>query len=363
MTNTITPILTRKQFDDTVSEMAKPYVRSIEMFKTPVKDMLDVMWNLIDTYRVELLGVRDDGGFVWGFNQTPVGVVTYDSYTGKEDGEYTNKVRLMVTSPHIQKQRGNKNAIVSSSVKGMAARLNAGVIKPATINGILPMVELIKAIDSIGTHSSKPNYPSLSESYESLLSCLDPVNNTFSGEPAPEIISWAKECREAKVKAEEKFKESTAVRESFRHGVLIFIQSHSAITHKKLLMIRTGATLQNPNAPIPVDSEWVQVRWIDSFDEIENEYPHVAGINNLMRMSSLDDIKCGLIAPADVSLFTHRFHYSPVYGYIRGRRELRYGLGMHTFAVVPATPISNDTKGEEVKVDTATRQMSALFGE
>jgi hypothetical protein len=290
MTNTIAPILTRKQFDATVSAMAKPYVRNVEMFRAPVKDMLDVMWNLIDTYRVELLGIRDDGGFVWGFNQTPVGVVTYDSYTGKEDGEYVSKTRLMVTSPHIQKQRGNKNAIVSSSVKGMAARLNAGVIRPATINGILPMVELIKAIDSIGTHSSKPNYPSLCDNYEALLNCLDPVSNTFSGEPAPEIINWAKECREAKVKAEEKFRESTAVRESFRKGILIFVQSHSAITPKKLLMIRMGVILQNPNAPIPVDSEQVEARWVDSFDEIENEYPHVAGINNLMRMSSLDDI-------------------------------------------------------------------------
>jgi hypothetical protein len=129
-----------------------------------------------------------------------------------------------------------------------------------------------------------------------------------------------------------------------------------------MLMIRMGKVEYSPVAPVPVDSEQLDVRWINSFDEIADEYPHVSGINNLMRMSSLEDIKCGLMVPGDVFV-SSVFEYSTVYGYIRGRKEIKPGLGECTFAVVPAKPISNDTEKEEAKVDTATRQMSALFGE
>jgi hypothetical protein len=294
-------------------------------------------------------------------------VVTYEIYTGKDKDkssgyEYVSKTRLVVTSPFIKKERGNKNAVVSNSAKGIAARLSASFIKPAVITTIIPMSNLVKCVGAIGSHSPTPKYPSFSENYEALLKCLDPVTNNFCTDAAPEIISWAKECREAKVRAEKTFEKSKAIRSSFQEGMLIFATIADTITPKKMLMIRIGKTEYSPVTPVPVDSEQLDVSWINSFDEIADEYSHVSGINNLMRMSTLDGIKCGLVAPGNVSIMSH-FHYSSVYGFIRGRQDIKPGLGEFTFAVVPAKPISNDTEKEEAKVDTATRQMRVLFGE
>ena len=374
-TNSINPILTRKQFDDTVAEMKKGYLIgstntlfSSKSTSNVGTEMHEVMWRLIDTYRVELLGVRVDGGFVWGFDNTPTGVVTYETYTGKDKdmggAYYVTKTRLVVTSPFIKKQRGNKNAVVSNSAKGIAARLSASFIKPAVITNMIPAKDLIRRITIIGSHSPAPSYQSMKpETIEALLGCLDPVTNNFRTDTSPEsFIAWAKECRDDKAKAEKTFAKSKAIRSSFQEGMLIFATIDEVITPKKMLMIRMGKVEYSPVSPVPVDSEELETRWIDSFDEIVDEYPHVSGINNLMRMSSLTDIKCGLMVPGDVSVSTV-FEYSPTYGYIRGRREINPGLGTFTFAVVPAKPISNDTEKEEAKSNETVRQMSALFGE
>ena len=373
-TNSINPILTRKQFDDTVAGMKKSqvghpgYSGGYPLTSTSA-EMHEVMWRLIDTYRVELLGVRADGGFVWGFDNTPTGVVTYQVYTGKDKDrssgyEYVSKTRIVVTSPFIKKERGNKNAVVSNSAKGIAARLSASFIKPAVITTLIPVKDIIRRIAIIGSHSPAASYQDMDyKTIEELLGCLDPVTNNFCTDASPEsLITWANKCREAKVSAEKTFEKSKAIRSSFQEGLLIFATIADTITPKKMLMIRMGKVEYSPVAPVPVDSEQLDVRWINSFDEIADEYPHVSGINNLMRMSSLEDIKCGLMVPGDVFV-SSVFEYSTVYGYIRGRKEIKPGLGECTFAVVPAKPISNDTEKEEAKVDTATRQMSALFGE
>jgi hypothetical protein len=367
--NPINPILTRKQFDDTVAEMQKGYLigSTNTLFKSMsnvATEMHEVMWRLIDTYRVELLGVRADGGFVWGFNNTPTGVVTYENYNGKDRevaGSYITKTRLVVTSPFIRKERGNKNAVVSNSAKGMVARLSSEFIKPAVITNVISAKDLVRRIATIGSHSPAPSYQSMKpEAVEALLGCLDPDTNNFGTDTSPELlITWAKECREAKAKAEKYFEKSKAVRRSFQEGMLIFATIEDTVTPKKMLMIRMGKVEWSPAAPVPAAEE-LEVRWIDSFDEIVDEYPHVSGINNLMRMSFITEIKCGLIAPWNVPIESS-FHYSPTYGFLRGRREVKPGLGMFTFAAVPATPISNDTEKEESKQPTSARQMSALF--
>jgi hypothetical protein len=344
--------LTKKQMTEALFEVMSPYDRMGP--SSLINEKIELMWRMNQSFGAELIGSHY-GNLIYGFDGIPMGSIRSENTVKKSSGE--SVPRFIVTSPFIEKQRGERDAVKSGTVKGVLSRLNSETIKPASIISTFAVNVFPKIFHGIGTSSfstSNVPLPSFQEYYEFLIDNID-VGSKSINVPLPQsIIDWTIESRKRVQAAKDKFHESEITRRAFFNGFYVFAHSRD-IKHldKPILMMRfkfrEGSTQ---------DIEIVSHRRIDSVNEIGAEYPHILGLNNLMRLNT--EFSSGIIPSYDG---TQVYRYNQTYGIIRGAWNFN-NFGHFNLAVVPVNPVSNDTDGPKTGHGVAeSRKLSELFGD
>lgn len=343
--------LTKKQMTDVVFENMSAFER---LSPSAIHEKIELMWRMNQSFGAELIGSRD-GHLIYGFDGIPTGSIRSESVLKKSSGEYT--LRLTVTSPFIEKQRGERDAIKSGTVKGVLSRLDSKTIKPASILDVFHIGLLPKIFHGIGASSfSVANVPllSFSENFEFLINSIDTESKSINAPLPQSIIDWTIDSRKRVQATKDKFNESEITRRAFFNGFYVFAHSED-IKHldKPILMMRfkfrEGSTQ---------DIETVSHRRIDSINEIGGECPHILGLNNLMRLNP--GFSSGIIPSYDG---IQAYRCNQTYGIICGAWNFN-NLGLFNMSIVPVNPVSNDT--EESKTGhgvVESRKLSELFGD
>jgi hypothetical protein len=344
--------LTKKQMTEALFEVMSPYDRMGS--PSLINEKIELMWRMNQSFGAELIGSLN-GHLIYGFDGIPTGSIRSENVTKKSSGE--SVPRFTVTSPFIEKQRGERDAVKSGTVKGVLSRLDSKVIKPASIISTFAVNVFPKFFHGIGTTSfsvSNVPIPSFQEYYEFLIDNINVESKSINVTLPQSIVDWTIEARKRIQTTKERFNESEITRRAFFNGFYIFAHSKD-IRHldKPILMMkfkfREGSTQ---------DIETVSHRRIDSINEIGDECPHILGLNNLMRLNT--EFSSGIIPSYEG---TQVYKYNQTYGILRGACNFN-NLGHFNMAVVPVNPVSNDTDRPKTGHGVVeSRKLSELFGD
>lgn len=348
------PFYTQKQIEDAVKSLL-PADRQLANLPNYFKEKVEIMWKMSQSFGAEPICWLASS-LVYGFYGTPVGVIRAETYTAKD---HSRETRFLVTSPWIKKSRGTRDAVKSKTPKGVVSRLSSDEITPYPLHRLFGMSRLMPIINSIGSTSvalKDIDFGGFPDNYAFLFDNVDTQTGMLN-EPLPEnIIAWIRKSKEKIVRTQNKAAETWTVRKSFLDGFYLFV-THDHMAVPKILMMQYKYT-----DVIKGTVECVNHRWIDSFNDIATECPHVLGLHNLIRLNR-SETESGLIyaGSLDNSVFSSQ-SYSPTYGVIRGTIPTPMGFWRGT--VVPVTPISNDTepKQPETPVAVTAPRLSDLFG-
>ena len=180
--------LTKKQMTEALFEVMSPYDRMGSL--SLINEKIELMWRMNQSFGAELIGSLN-GHLIYGFDGIPTGSIRSENVTKKSSGE--SAPRFTVTSPFIEKQRGERDAVKSGTVKGVLSRLDSKAIKPASIISAFAVNVFPKFFHGIGTSSYSINnvpIPSFQEYYEYLIDNINVRSKSINVALPHSIVDW-----------------------------------------------------------------------------------------------------------------------------------------------------------------------------